>query len=237
MGWTPGLATVLAVCVAGCATDAICTAGESRPCACPGGASGTQICGDDGAPGECVCTPTEDASVPIDGGRPDASRDASMLDAGRVDASAPPDAFTRDASSRDAGRDAAVADAGVDARADAPTWECSVVPQSGCPVGYACRLSIVTTSCGPGCTTSRTPGNGPPECVPAGIRSPETTCAGAIADDCQAGLFCFSTCRRYCDPGGPACPSVDGSPQRCNADPGSLLDPNPLGLGFCEPDL
>lgn len=80
------------------------------------------------------------------------------------------------------------------------------------------------------------PGNGPPECVPAGGRSERATCS-ISADDCQAGLFCWpGVCKRYCDPAGAPCPTIDGSPQRCNAEPDNLIYPNPLGLGVCELD-
>lgn len=177
--------------------------------------------------------PTADAAGPIDASIPtlDASPepDAGQLEDARVSVDAGP-MLDSAVIATDAGHDTGVSDAGSDAGAliDAATdagasWRCSVVPQSGCPMGYACRLSNV----------GRMPGNGPPECVRAGTRteaSPSCSVGGEESDDCRAGLFCWTQCRRYCDPNAATpCPN---DWEYCKTD--GLLDPNPLGLGYCE---
>lgn len=199
--------------------EPLCVPGESRECACSSGATGAQVCDDTGEHFmPCAC----------DGA------DGGVEDASVADASSAVDASPGDAGGLiDAGRDSG---SPVDAaRPDAPTWACSVVPQSGCAPGYACRLSHVG---------GRTPGNGPPECVDAGFRGErDISCTrwsgvpDSPPDDCAEGLFCWIVCRRYCLPSGDPCPSVGGSPFRCETGPDSLIEGNPLGLGTCVIDL
>jgi len=111
-----------------------------------------------------------------------------------------------------------------------PAWTCSVVPQDRCPIRDACRLSIVAGT---------TPGNGPPECVPAGPAAESSIgCRVSGVDQCRAGFFCGNGfgCVRYCDPAGDPCPPLcaggRGCVQRCNT--ADLIAGNPLGLGFCQ---
>ncbi|WP_053233304.1 hypothetical protein [Sandaracinus amylolyticus] len=196
---------LLAACSSPDPAPPVCAPGESRACICSGGASGEQVCDDEGESlGPCECGV-------MDGGG-GAVNDAGALDAGpEIDASA-----------RDAGVDGARPDAGRDGGRDSgPPPECNVVPQSGCDTGDACRLSEVG---------GRSPGIGPPECVPSGPQREDETCDDD--SDCRAGLFCVTVCRRYCVPGGVACPDVEGSAYHC--DTTTLLAGNSLGLGHCQ---
>lgn len=194
----------------------VCAPGESRACACANGATGAQVCSDDGDRLlACECRADDAGVVELDA---QAGIDATIT--------------LPDSGPADGGRDATIVITIPDSGPrDAFAWDCSVVPQSGCPVGYACRLSHVG---------GRSPGNGAPECVRAGVRDERQSCTSGTADpdadNCQRGLFCWTTCRRYCEPFGEPCPAIEGTPQRCDWAAGSLLDPNPLGLGVCELD-
>ena len=118
---------------------------------------------------------SNDAALELDGG-------ASVVDAG---------------SAQDAGHDAGRAepvDAGraeLDAGApDAGPVTCTLVPQSGCPDGMACRQHV-----GPSGMLE-----GPPECEPAGTDDEGWRCEvyDGGGDSCLPGLRCSYFCRRYC---------------------------------------
>jgi hypothetical protein len=155
----------------------------------------------------------------------DAGRDAQLeADGGDdVDAGGPIDA------GRDAGSDAAIADAGSDAGPpdggppDAGWGECSIVPQSGCMPGEACRRS----------ESFGGPETGPPACEPAGPLEEGAACSTAGDDLCSPGLFCWVVCRRYCNTDAD-CPDRMGSPYRCVPETG---DPDSLGVRYCARDF
>lgn len=119
-----------------------------------------------------------------------------------------------DAGPGDAGRDAAI-DAGSGAATDGGSGVCSLVPQSGCGGGEACRRSA---------RDGVFPHDGPEACEPAGPlaegQSSPSLYGGCWADSfggrdrCQAGLFCWTVCRRYCRSDSD-CPPIDGTLQRC----------------------
>lgn len=163
-----------------------------------------------------------DARVgPADGGADAGGSHDAGLDA-LVDAPPEPADAAADAA---APIDAPI-DAPADAGADAPAGECSVVPQSGCAAGEACRYSPRPSP------PFVEPYDGPPHCVPAGPLgegeggSESPFCWDSDHNDrCQAGFFCWTSCRRYCDPGGAPCPMRGGSPQRCI---------NDLGVWYCS---
>lgn len=106
--------------------DPLCELRETRACTCSTGDLGTQACEESRQRfTECACDDVDggaeiDAAVPSDG---DGGLDASAVDAG-TDASI------------------VLHDSGpIDAGTDAPSWECSVVPQAGCGVGAACAAA------------------------------------------------------------------------------------------------
>lgn len=176
---------ILAMVLAACSEPApmVCTPGESRACACPTGATGAQICADDGSRlGECVC-------ADLDGGGGEMDAGVHEHDAGS-DAGAPARDAGQDAGPPDAGRDAGPRDAGppdtgpVDA---GPPWgECWLAPQAGCPEGYTCRVHTYDDA---------------PHCEPHGPPG-TTTCDLRAPDRCPRGHVCWAGyCRAYCDPG------------------------------------
>lgn len=192
---------ILAMVLAACSEPApmVCTPGESRSCACPTGATGAQICADDGSRlGECVC-------ADLDGG-------GGEMDAGVHEHDAGSDAG---AYARDAGQDAGPPDAGpVDA---GPPWgECWLAPQGGCPEGYACRLRYIFPD------EPREP-----RCEPAGTLREGEPCMlepGTQRDPCAPGLWCSGStvvsgrCYRYCHPDHPEIecgPDHLGDPMVC----------------------
>lgn len=157
--------------------------------------------------------PAVDASPADAGSAEDAGHDAGRVDAGELDASVP------DAGPVDAGEVDAGSDAGPDA---GPPDECTVVPQSGCADGEACRThEWVESPPGTWMRVYRV------HCEPAGDLPEhwnEGSCGGIGGDMCEAGLFCLfgNGCVRYCIPGGDPCPDFwstvrnEFQEQRCN---------------------
>lgn len=129
-------------------------------------------------------------------------RDADGMRDGGADATTPADAGDRDAGELlvdagavevDAGEllDAGAHDSGSDARRGYE-GECSLVPQSGCEAGEACRLVGGESVCGA------------VRVDPAGEY--ERCDDGAAGAECEAGFSCQSSdCVRLCTPGS-ACP-------------------------------
>lgn len=198
--WRAGAVLVGACLVVGCTTveEAPCVPGESRACACSSGATGAQVCADDGSSlGECVCTES-------DGGQHLEDDAASESDAGAVQ-----DAGRELDGGHDAGRER---DAGGSTRPDAgpppepdagPPAECTVIPQGGCEPWEACRMVLGWRDV-------------PAHCSPAGTM-PETEYDETVhcydvendRDLCEAGLYCnrrVGRCVRHCNPGGVPCP-------------------------------
>lgn len=130
---------------------------------------------------------TDAGGLEADAGRP-VARDAGR-DAGRVEPV-------------DAGR--AELDAGAP---DAGPVTCTLVPQSGCPDGMACRQHVGPTGAL----------EGPPECEPAGTDDEGWRCEvyDGGGDSCLPGLWCDGlTCLRSCRNDGD-CPTRNGHEQRC----------------------
>jgi hypothetical protein len=121
-----------------------------------------------------------DAQAP-DGGAEDAAlplADAGeVLDEGALDAGV----------AWDAGADAGMRDLGTDA-GRGYDGECTLVPQSGCAPGEACRLVAGASVCGPVRVDALVEG--------------DVCTGGALGSDCAAGLTCsIGNCWRFCIPG------------------------------------
>jgi hypothetical protein len=97
--------------------------------------------------------------------------------------------------------------------------ECTVVPQSGCEIGEACRFARAADS------------SLVSVCQSAGPLEEGERCA-AGDDQCAPGLVCSADfCRRFCLVDGAAeqCPPLDGMTMEClERDPG-------FPVGRCEP--
>lgn len=179
-------------------------------------------------------SPSAQRLVELDAQAPDAADyDASLDDAGEVLDEGALDAGV----AWDAGADAGMRDLGTDA-GRGYDGECTLVPQSGCAPGEACRLQRVSMTFVSACESvgyyalaegqslPHTPGSGLPY-----------ACRDASGDACAAGLFCMDTqCRRYCVVGGDPgqCPTLttgsgDPLPMRCE-----LWYPE-VSVGLCVP--
>lgn len=153
--------------------ELVCTPGESRACACSSGASGAQICTDDGRRlGPCTC-------AELDGGT------------GGEDAGGERDAGAELDGGVDAGTDGGPRDAG-------PPWgECWLVPQAACESGEACRVhDPIFPERYPHCEPAGALAEGAVCMLAAGTR--RDPCAPGMY--CSGDTVASGRCRRYCDP-------------------------------------
>jgi hypothetical protein len=119
-------------------------------------------------------------------------------------------------SGRDAGPDASPTDAGMDAAPDAGAPGCDPYTADSCPTGQKCSvvlafgpepdntLETITFGCVDG---DRAKGNLAPCSISRDV-TPDDTTDNTVADDCQQGLFCFTSetatarvCRPLCSGG------------------------------------
>lgn len=133
----------------------------------------------------------------------------AMVDASR-DLDAGADASPIDSSVRDTGIGAPIDAARADAAPDAGrtlAGECTVVPQTGCESGEACRRVLVG-------------GEPAAQCRPAGtIADGEECTVSAEGDPCGPGLVCSSSqCVPYCRTSEDDCTPLRGYERWCRPD-------------------
>lgn len=145
----------------------------------------------------------DDGSQVLTDASNDAGHDAGSLKDAAVDARVSTDAGAPDARTSP---DAAV----VPDAACTSTVCCSIVPQSGCTGGQACRYQYAA-----GVRTGI-------RCEPAGDDLEGMLCTkyDAGGDSCAPGLFCSHQCRRSCETGD-------------DCGPGQVCDPGGLAGPFC----